>query len=132
MIKGLAHACYVVKDLAAAERFYCDALGLQRAFEFRDEKRGKYGVYLKVGPRAFIELFIGEPVTATGASYRHICLEVDSVAGEVERLRGAGITVTDAKLGMDHSWQAWITDPDGNAIELHEYTPESWQSPHVS
>lgn len=132
MIKGLAHACYLVKDLAAAERFYCDTLGLQRAFEFRDEKRGKYGVYLKVGPRAFIELFAGDPGTASGGSYRHICLEVDRVADEVERLRKAGLSVTDPKLGMDQSWQAWIKDPDGNAIELHEYTAASWQTPHVS
>jgi hypothetical protein len=32
---------------------------------------------------------------------------------------------------MDHSWQAWITDPDGNKIELHDYTPESWQAPFL-
>lgn len=132
MIKALAHACYVVKDLAASERFYCDGLGLRQAFEFRDEKRGKWGVYLKVGPRSFIELFQGDSVPAAAGSYRHICLEVDNLAAEVERLRKAGITVTDAKLGMDQSWQAWITDPDGNTIELHEYTPASWQAPHVS
>ena len=132
MIKGLAHACYVVKDLAAAERFYCGALGLKPAFEFKDETRGKFGVYLKVGPRAFIELFIGETEPAPKASYRHICLEVDDLTAEVARLRKAGLTVTDPKLGKDQSWQSWISDPDGNAIELHQYTAASWQTPHIS
>ncbi len=27
------------------------------------------------------------------------------------------------------AWQAWITDPDGNCFELHQYTPESKQTP---
>ena len=31
------------------------------------------------------------------------------------------------KLGMDHSCQAWIADPDGNAIELMEYGYSSLQ-----
>ncbi len=133
MITGLAHACYVVKDLAAAEQFYCGVLGLKPAFEFRNETHGKYGVYLKVGPRSFVELFTGNAgVKPAQGSYQHICLEVDDLAREVERLRKAGIEVSDAKLGLDQSWQAWITDPDGNRIELHQYTPASWQTPHVS
>ncbi len=32
-------------------------------------------------------------------------------------------------MGSDHSWQAWLSDPDGNRVELHQYTPESWQTP---
>ncbi len=133
MITGLAHACYVVKDLAVAERFYCDGLGLKAAFEFKDDKRGKFGVYLKAGPRAFIELFVGTPEPVSDkASYRHICLEVDNMAAEVARMRKAGVKVTDPQMGLDQSWQAWLADPDGNAIELHQYTPASWQTPHVS
>jgi hypothetical protein len=29
---------------------------------------------------------------------------------------------------MDNSMQAWIKDPDGNDIELMEYTPTSFQT----
>ena len=46
-------------------------------------------------------------------------------------LRAAGVEVTDSKLGFDKSWQAWLTDPDDNRIELHQYTPESQQTPHL-
>ena len=42
-------------------------------------------------------------------------------------LESRGIEVTNMKSGMDHSIQAWIKDPDGNAIELMEYTHESLQ-----
>jgi predicted enzyme related to lactoylglutathione lyase len=42
-------------------------------------------------------------------------------------LEARGITVTNMKMGIDHSRQAWITDPDGNAIELMEYTHASLQ-----
>jgi hypothetical protein len=30
-------------------------------------------------------------------------------------------------MGMDNSRQAWVTDPDGNAIELMEYGYSSMQ-----
>ena len=42
--------------------------------------------------------------------------------------RAQGVEVSDAKLGGDNAWQAWITDPDGNRIELHCYTPQSQQN----
>lgn len=45
---------------------------------------------------------------ANGTQYRHYCLEV-----------------TEITMGMDRSWQAWVTDPDGNRIELMEYGPSS-------
>jgi len=34
-------------------------------------------------------------------------------------------------LGSDNSYQCWLDDPDGNRIELHQYTPESRQTPHL-
>ena len=34
-------------------------------------------------------------------------------------------------MGGDNSWQAWTCDPDGNRIELHQYTPESKQTPSL-
>jgi hypothetical protein len=34
---------------------------------------------------------------------------------------------TEPKSGLDFSVQAWIKDPDGNEIELMEYTGRSLQ-----
>jgi predicted enzyme related to lactoylglutathione lyase len=41
------------------------------------------------------------------------------------------LEITTPALGSDGSWQAWLADPDGNRIELHMYTPESKQAPHL-
>lgn len=132
MITNVAHLCFVVRDLKASESFYCDKLGLSRAFDFTNDKGERFGAYLRVGGRNFIELFQGKLAeVAKGQSFGHFCLEVDDLQSTVVQLRAAGVEVTDAKLGADQSWQAWLTDPDGNRIELHQYTPQSWQAPFV-
>ena len=64
-------------------------------------------------------------------TYRHLCLEVEDIQGTVKAFRAKGVEVTDVVMGSDHSWQAWLADPDGNKIELHEYTRESKQTPHL-
>lgn len=133
MVVGLAHVCFTVRDLDASLAFYCGKLGLAHAFDFTNEKGERFGVYLHAGGRSFIELFAGQLAEpAKGQSFRHICLEVDDVAAAVARLRAQGIEATAPKLGSDRSWQAWLADPDGNRIELHGYTPESRQAPHLA
>ncbi|MFP4222587.1 MAG: VOC family protein [Phycisphaeraceae bacterium] len=130
MITGIAHLCFFVRDLDAMEAFYCETLGLERAFDFTDDAGHRTGMYVHVGGRTFIELFEKphEDRSATQA-YQHVCLEVDDLAKTVEALQAAGVETSEPKLGDDESWQAWITDPEGNAIELHQYTPKSWQAP---
>ncbi len=130
MITGLAHACFHVKDLEVSLAFYRDKLGLVPAFDFINEQGQRTGVYLHLGGRTFIELFIGKPeAPAPNQSYKHICLEVDNLQATMQTLQQRGVEVTGFKRGKDQSWQAWITDPDGNRIELHHYTAESWQAP---
>ena len=132
MITGMAHACFTVSDLDTSIHFYQDLLGLKPAFDFRRKDGTRFGLYLHLGGRNFIELFQGElGERAEKQSYKHICLEVDDIQSTVAALRERGVEVSDPKLGGDQSWQAWITDPDGNRIELHDYTAESWQAPHL-
>lgn len=128
MIRSLAHACFVVSDLDRAIAFYRDGLGLPLAFDFKNDKGERTGAYLRCGERTFIEVFRGQPCPPDAkASYKHISIEVENLDALAEHLKARGIAITDKKLGLDHSWQAWITDPDGNRIELHEYTEQSWQ-----
>jgi catechol 2,3-dioxygenase-like lactoylglutathione lyase family enzyme len=130
MIKGLAHVCFRVTDLDRSIDFYRNKLGLTPAFDFRRDNGERFGLYFHVGERTFIELFVGEPQPRdTQQSYQHFCLEVDDLKKTIAQLQAQGVEVTGEKLGNDHSWQAWIEDPDGNRIELHQYTPESWQAP---
>jgi catechol 2,3-dioxygenase-like lactoylglutathione lyase family enzyme len=132
MIKALAHVCFTVRDLNAAEAFYRDILGFKPAFDFINDDGVRFGVYLHIGGRSFLEMFIGDTQgTVPGQSFQHICLEVDDVAAAVAEIRAKGVEVTDPYFGSDGSWQAWIADPDGNRIELHGYTPESKQLPSL-
>ncbi len=132
MITGLAHVCFVVSDLEASIKFYTEVLGFERAFDFINEKGERFGIYLHIGGRTFIELFQGDlAARAEKQSYQHFCLEVEDFDKTVEELRARGAEVTAVKLGMDHSWQAWLADPDGNHFEIHGYTQESWQRPHL-
>jgi catechol 2,3-dioxygenase-like lactoylglutathione lyase family enzyme len=130
MVKGIAHVCYTASDLEKSIAFYRDKLGMTEAFPFLKPDGRKFGVYLHAGGRGFIEIFEGKPAEKVeGQSYRHLCIEVEDIEATVKALRAKGVEVTDVKLGGDGTWQAWLADPDGNRIELHDYTPESKQGP---
>ena len=129
MITYLAHVCFTVSNLEKSVEFYCRGLGLNLAFDFVNQEGHRFGVYINVGGRNFIELFEGQikgPVE--GGSFRHFCLEVDNIWDMVKELKAKNIQVSEIKLGSDKSYQAWLADPDGNQIELHCYTPESKQT----
>ena len=125
MIKQLAHVCIRTRDLDSTRRFYTEVLGMSVAFEF--EREGETcGYYFRAGTGStFIEVFEGDPGEA--GNIQHVAIEVDGLEELIGRIRDRGHEVSERKLGADHSWQAWVTDPSGVSIEFHEYTPESCQ-----
>lgn len=126
MITRLAHVCLNVRDLQRSLAFYRDALGLPVQFTF--EKGGRQtGVYLAVGERNFIEIFERADVQPVNTGIVHFCLEVDDLEAAISALTAKGVMASARKQGADHSWQSWIQDPDGNRIELHQYTEASNQ-----
>ena len=130
MIKGVAHVCFFVSNLEQSIQFYRDKLGLKPVFEFHKPDGRHYGQYFHAGERTFIELFEIKPTaTPEGQSFHHFCLEVDDIQALAAQWRERGVAVSEIKQGTDRSWQAWLADPDGNRIELHQYTPESKQQP---
>ncbi len=126
-IKQVAHTCIFAADLQKTEDFWTHVMGLPVAFRFI--RSGKpYGFYLDAGGRTNIEVF--EKASAQYADtnqINHICFEVTSLDEAVEALRARGAEVTDKKLGVDNTWQAWTADPNGVRIELFEYTAQSAQ-----
>lgn len=127
MIKGIAHVCISSTDLEASERFYLNGLGLTKCFDFiRNDEI--VGYYLKVSDRMFIEAFHRDEVEGgEKAPVRHFCLETDSIDTIRDHLISRGYEVGEKKLGADHAYQAWVTDPSGVRIEFHEYTEKSTQ-----
>ncbi len=132
MLRALAHVCFRVRNLDASIEFYVGKLGLTHAFDFVNEQGERFGVYLHVAGRSFVELFRAQPGEPEAPrSWQHFCLEVEDIPQATEALRAKGVEVTDPHLGSDGSWQVWVQDPDGNRIELHGYTPESKQAPYL-
>ena len=124
MLKRLAHVCIHTADLDRTAAFYCGALGMERHFDF--EKDGQlFGYYLSVGDNTFIEVFCGNPGEV--GNIHHLALEVDDIDAAIRRIREHGFETGDKSLGADDSWQAWMEDPNGVKIELHQYTPGSCQ-----
>jgi lactoylglutathione lyase/glyoxylase I family protein len=127
LVRQVAHVCIFAHDLAATEAFWTDVLGMKIAFRF---SRGgaPYGFYLDAGGRTNIEVFRkSESSFAETNQINHICLEVHSLDAAIAAIRAKGVTVTDKKLGVDDTWQAWAADPNGAKIELFEYTAKSAQ-----
>jgi catechol 2,3-dioxygenase-like lactoylglutathione lyase family enzyme len=126
-IKQVAHTCIFAHDLAATEAFYRDVFGVAKAFDF---KRGEdwIGFYLDLGERSFIEVFRkAESSFDEKNQINHICLETEDLDGLLAHVHSKGIEITEKKLGVDGTWQAWTKDPNGVKLEIFQYTADSMQ-----
>lgn len=124
--------------------FYRDTLGATVRFRYRNKAGATVGCYIALGANTFIEIFdhadahrrsnsplplepLEEPRDPWLARYNHLCLQVEGLDAFVALLESRGANITGRKTGNDRSRQAWVKDPDGNLIELQEYTAESRQ-----
>ncbi len=137
MIRHLAHLCFTTNNLDRITAFYRDSLGLAVKFRFAAADQSIFGIYIAAGDTTFLEFFDqqlaarqwgGEPAPLTvGNRYGHFCFEVTGLAAFRESLIARGVDVGEIRTGLDGSFQAWLADPDGNRIELMEYTQCSAQ-----
>jgi catechol 2,3-dioxygenase-like lactoylglutathione lyase family enzyme len=139
MIKKLGHLCFFTNQLPTMIAFYRDVLGLPVKFTMRNDDGFEFGYYFAIGDMTFIEIFDqagavkqwgGDSTPRRpnqGVRYGHFCFEVTEIERVVTDFQAKGLSVVPVKVGMDNSKQAWIKDPDGNEIELMEYTPRSLQ-----
>jgi lactoylglutathione lyase len=129
VISDLGHAAFAVHDLDAALAFYAK-LGLSESFRLHHADGSLMLVYLHIGGDRFLELFPNGPAPdpARTQSFKHVCLLSDDLRGTVERLRVQDVAIErEPKEGLDGNLQAWIRDPDGNAIELMQLSEASPQ-----
>ncbi len=129
MIRDLGHAAFAAHDLERTLDFY-EVLGIREAFRLHHDDGSVMLVYLHISGDRFIEVFPGgpQPGQNTPQSFMHICLICDDVRGVVEHLRKNGVDITrEPAVGLDGNLQAWVKDPDGNAIELMQLAEDSPQ-----
>ena len=137
MIRTLAHLNFVMNDLSKIIDFYVNKLGLKVKFTLNTREGQPFGYYFACGNTTFIEFFDqGMAAKVWGGNveelmignrYRHFCLEVTSLDQFCSDLKSKGVDVSEITMGMDNTRQAWISDPDGNQIELMEYGHSSLQ-----
>ncbi len=60
--------------------------------------------------------------------YGHFCMESPDLAKLKALWLTRGLKAGEIRIGMDGALQMWITDPDGNAIEVMQYTSDSLQT----
>jgi glyoxylase I family protein len=126
-IRGLDHVVLRVRDVARAERFYCDVIGC--SLERRQERIGL--IQLRAGS-ALIDLVdlngeigrAGGPAPGRdGHNLDHFCLRVDPFDGSAitAHLRRHGVEPGDVvqRFGADGEGPSiYLQDPEGNRVEL--------------
>jgi lactoylglutathione lyase len=135
MIKQLAHLCFYTDRPQEMLDFYHKKLGMKIKFTFNNNAGEPFGWYIDCGNLTFIEIFDqkgaiekwGGNIASLkqGNRYQHLCLEVDHIEDFTEILKAKDIPINPVILGLDFSKQAWLKDPDGNSVELMEYTMKS-------
>lgn len=127
-ITRLGHVAIRVTDIDRALDFYVRQMGFEEMF--RLDRDGKlWIVYLRVTDEQFVELFPDSTGTAPDpehVGYNHMCFEVEDLDAVITRMADRGLSLSrPKKIGLDHNAQAWVTDPDGNRIELMQMMPGS-------
>jgi glyoxylase I family protein len=120
---GLDHVAINVTDVPAGIAFYTDVLGLVQAPDRPDF--GFAGAWLNVGGQQVHLIELGAPPNVG----QHFALVYDDIGAVVTELRTHGVEVSDPiAVGTTGRCQAFMTDPWGNGIELHEH-PTGVRSP---
>jgi catechol 2,3-dioxygenase-like lactoylglutathione lyase family enzyme len=107
------HVSINVSDVDEALRFYTEVLGLSQ----RDDRPdfGFGGAWLDAGGQQ-VHLIESHSTPAPG---QHFAIQVEDLAAVVSELRSRGIRVSDPNP-VGASLQAFLDDPSGNGVELHQ------------
>jgi catechol 2,3-dioxygenase len=129
-IQHLGHVVLKVRNLARAERFYHDVLGLPIAT--RSSALGM--IFFTLGDHHdFAIMQIGDdapPADPAAPGLFHVAFNIGNTIDELRsmkaRLQALGVTLDRIE---DHtvSQSLYLNDPDGNGIELYVDTSDSWK-----
>ena len=131
---SLGHVAFRVNDLEASLAFYAK-LGFPEFLRLTQTDGRTWIAYLKITDQLYLELFPGgDGGRAVGPEHtgvHHLCLTTDDIEKTAAHLDAVGIPATHAlvpsKRGVDGNRGMWVTDPDGNRIEIMEMAPNCVQ-----
>jgi catechol 2,3-dioxygenase-like lactoylglutathione lyase family enzyme len=131
MTMRLHHAGISVPDLDRALSWYCAALGLRPGYRFEVPPLGLRGAFALGDGDTGVELIEvsgavtgvpkADPPSANAVhGFNHACFRVDDLDGAYARLlgNGAGDVWNPREAPEPGMRMAYVTDPDGNLIEL--------------
>jgi catechol 2,3-dioxygenase-like lactoylglutathione lyase family enzyme len=129
-VRGLAEVVLSVRDIPTSVAFYRDTLGL----EVISPPALSNPVFLQAGEGpaylshmvALIQLPLGARAFSEPRPLHHLAFAVDAAAFDVEhaRLQALGYEVRSGQHPVFPSRTLYITDPDGNEVELISPTRE--------
>ncbi len=150
--KSIMHVSFYVEDLEKTRYFYEQQLGFKAKmaipykfyqnshYDFMNEMAEKHGdkiafLYLEVAPGQFIEIFPKvsgmkphRSSESDSVGYSHFAILVEDIFSAREEIIKAGIVPdTEISKGPTETYKFWIHDPDGNRIEIMQFTEKSLQ-----
>jgi catechol 2,3-dioxygenase-like lactoylglutathione lyase family enzyme len=134
--RGVNHVAIRISDVARASEFYGKLLGLtvvpfptmdrDKAAEFRDAvvssknvSRPTGGIWFAAGSTQLHLIVTPGHTERTGSPFGpHLALEVEDFDETRRTLQAGGVEFLEAPPRQGAGRQIWISDPDGNTVEL--------------
>ena len=112
-VRAVDFFMYHSTDMRRTQRFYQDVLGLKRGEEFN-----KFWSEFATEPTALAFCGCGRKHRWHGGPC--VALAVDDIHRAIDALRGRGVKILVEPEETNVCWMAWIADPDGNRICIHQ------------
>lgn len=125
-IAGLrfGHVAFKVADAERSVRWYGEAFGAKKIYHAEAQGERPELMFLEFSKGQCIELFTGGqkmlPSPPDPIGYIHFCVVVDNLEQALEHLAKMNVKPERKFIGRADQRIAFISDPDGNSIELME------------
>jgi catechol 2,3-dioxygenase-like lactoylglutathione lyase family enzyme len=118
---------YIVDDVDAALRFYCEHLGFSEVMHpaptFAMMSRGDLRFVLSApSPQGGGGQVLADGTAPEPGGWNRLILEVEDVDAEVGRLRDVGVSLRSDVIEGVGGRQVLVEDPSGNLVELFQPT----------